>query len=307
MKNTYAIGIDVGGTSLKYGLADKNGRLHYSSLLSIAGASSEQEVIDSMISAVNDCVKNAGSKSVIKGIGIGFPGIVANNKVLGGADNLPGFTNVALDEIMLKATGLKTIADNDANMMAWGEVMYGAARGGTDVVFLTIGTGIGGSLVINGNLYGGYNNRGTELGHIVIKQNGRHCSCGGAGCLEAYASVSALVHDYMALKPDAGLADGKLITDLYLAGDKQAVQVMKNHFTYMAAGVVSFINVFSPQKVVLGGGITEAGDFYIDQIKERVAKTVMPETAKYTLLVAAGLGNKAGLLGCTGRVFSQLK
>lgn len=307
MSSNYAIGIDVGGTSIKYGLADKSGRLLYSSALPADAVSSELDVIRLIARAVSECVEHAGGKQAVTGIGIGFPGIVENNEVHGGADNLPGFDHVALGDVVSAATGLPVVADNDANMMARGELMYGAALGCTDAVFLTVGTGIGGSLAINGELYGGYRNHGTELGHIIIKHHGRRCTCGGSGCLEAYASVSALIRDYTRLRPAAGNADGKYIISRYLAGEDDALQVMQKHFEYMASGVISFINIFSPQKIVLGGGITEAGGFYAGRIKENVLKTVMPATAMNTVLVRAALGNNAGILGSAGSVFSKLQ
>ncbi len=306
MSSKYAIGIDVGGTSVKYGLADESGELLYSSALPAAAVSSELDMIRLISRAVSHCIDYAGRKQAVSGIGIGFPGIVENNEVHGGADNLPGFEQFALGEVVSAATGLPVVADNDANMMARGELMYGAAHGCTDAVFLTVGTGIGGSLVINGELYGGYRSRGTELGHIVIRHHGRRCTCGGSGCLEAYASVSALVRDYTGHRQAAGSVDGKYIISRYLAGETYAQQIMQKHFEYMASGVISFINIFSPQKIVLGGGITEAGDFYAGKIKENVLKTVMPATVVNTVLVRAALGNNAGVLGAAGSVFAKL-
>ncbi|TZF86105.1 ROK family protein (plasmid) [Pedobacter sp. BS3] len=306
MKDSYAIGIDVGGTAIKYGLADKKGTMVYSSLLPLGKITSEKEVIALIISAAQECIQKVGHKSGIKGIGIGFPGIVENGVVIGGADNLPGFTNIALSQMIQQTTGLNTLIDNDANMMAWGEVMYGAAQNCTDVVFLTVGTGIGGSLVINGSLYGGYKNRGTELGHIIIEHDGLPCSCGGRGCLEAYASVNALITDYAErIAAEVNAINGKLITERYLAGDVTATAAMNRHFDYMASGVASLVNIFSPQKVVVGGGITEAGNFYIEEIGKRVLQKAMKDAVANTQLVAATLGNKAGILGCTGNVFSR--
>nr|WP_121271865.1 ROK family protein [Pedobacter schmidteae] len=304
MTQSYAIGIDVGGSSLKCGLVNNKGEVIYSFLFPLNNVITEGEVIALINAAIRKCIEHAPQK--VMGIGIGFPGIVDQNVVIGGADNLPGFENLDLGKIIATSTSLNVVIDNDANMMGWGELVYGAAGDCTDVVFITIGTGIGGGLIIDGKLYGGYKNRGTELGHITIQHGGTPCACGASGCLEAYASVSALIGDYASLHgTDTEGITGKLIVDNYLANEPQAIQAMQKHFDYLATGIASLVNIFSPQKVVLGGGISEAGNFYINEIKTRVMEKAMPGTVQHTRIVAAKLGNQAGLLGCAARVFSK--
>jgi len=304
LAQSYAIGIDVGGSSLKCGLADNTGKVIYSFLFPLNNILTEGEVIALIHAAIRKCIAQAPEK--VTGIGIGFPGIVDQNIVIGGADNLPGFENLDLGKIISGSTSLNVVIDNDANMMGWGELIYGAAVNCTDVVFITVGTGIGGGLIVDGKLYGGYKNRGTELGHITVKHNGIKCSCGASGCFEAYASVTALIQEYAGLHgADIEGITGKMIVDNYIAKEPKAIQAMLNHFDYMATGIASLVNIFSPQKVVLGGGISEAGQFYIDEISSRVMKKAMPGTVQYTDIVAAKLGNQAGLLGCAARVFSK--
>jgi glucokinase len=303
-QSSYAIGIDVGGTSLKCGLVNQDGKISYSFLFPLINVTTEGEVIALINAAIRKCAEQAQGNVI--GVGIGFPGIIENNIVIGGADNLPGFENLELGKIIAESTNLNVVIDNDANMMGWGEFSYGAAKHCTDVVFITIGTGIGGSLIINGALYGGYRNHGTELGHIIIQQGGTACSCGASGCFEAYASVSALISDYAAQKevnPES--INGRLIVSAYQAGEKEAMEAMHKHFDHLATGIASFVNVFSPQKVVLGGGITESGTFYVEEISKRVQRLAMPAAGKYTTVTGARLGNQAGLLGCGGRVFSM--
>ncbi|SMD03332.1 ROK family protein [Pedobacter nyackensis] len=304
MTQSYAIGIDVGGSSLKCGLVSNTGEVIYSFLFPLNNILTEGEVIALINAAIRKCVEHAPEKVI--GVGIGFPGIVDQNVVIGGADNLPGFENLDLGKIIETSTSLKVVIDNDANMMGWGELIYGAAADCTDVVFITVGTGIGGGLIIDGKLYGGYKNRGTELGHITILHGGIKCSCGSSGCFEAYASVTALINDYALLHGTGpeGIT-GKMIVENYLAKEQKAISAMENHFDYMATGIASYVNVFSPQKIVLGGGISESGKFYIEEIRSRVMERAMPGTAQYTHIVAAKLGNQAGLLGCAARVFSK--
>jgi glucokinase len=304
LEQAYAIGIDVGGSSLKCGLVNSLGKVIYSFLFPLNNILTEGEVIALINAAIRKCIAQAPGK--VAGIGIGFPGIVDQNIVIGGADNLPGFQNLDLGKIISGSTSLNVVIDNDANMMGWGELIYGAAANCSDVVFITVGTGIGGGLIINGKLYGGYKNRGTELGHITIKHGGLKCSCGSSGCFEAYASVNAMINNYASLHGvgTEGIT-GKMIVDNYLANEPKAIETMLNHFNYMATGIASLVNVFSPQKVVLGGGISEAGQFYIDEISKRVMKRAMPGTVQHTQIVAAKLGNQAGLLGCAASVFSK--
>lgn len=304
MTKSYAIGIDVGGSSLKCGLINNDGEVIYSFLFPVNNASTEGEVVALINAAIRKCVEHSPAQVI--GVGIGFPGIVEDNVVIGGADNLPGFEDLDLGKLIAGSTSLNVVIDNDANMMGWGELIYGSARHCTDVVFITVGTGIGGGLIIDGKLYGGYKNRGTELGHITIQHGGTKCSCGSYGCFEAYASVAALINDYAVLHgtDHAGIT-GKMIVENYHANEIQAMKAMEKHFDYMATGIASFINVFSPQKVVIGGGISESGDFYIQEIKRRVVEIAMSGTIQHTRIVAAKLGNRAGLLGCAARVFSK--
>jgi glucokinase len=303
LKRSYAIGIDIGGSSLKCGLVDDSGKLLYTFLFPIDQTSTQGEIIALIIAAVRKCAAQAPDK--VAGVGIGFPGIIDNNTVIGGADNLPDFIGVELGNIITASTHLNVTLDNDVNMMGMGEQLYGAAVGCTDVVFLTVGTGIGGSLMINGQPYSGYKNRGAEMGHIPINHDGKRCACGALGCLEAYASVKALVSRYIELHGTDYNDEftGKLIVKNYLAAEPLAVTAMHEHFDYLSSGIAGFVNIFSPQKVVIGGVISEAGNFYIKEIESRVRQKTIPASSKHMHVVAAKLGNQAGLLGCAAKAF----
>ncbi|WP_316823841.1 ROK family protein [Pedobacter miscanthi] len=308
MYQSYAIGIDVGGSSLKCGVVNHHGEILYSTIISLKNAKTQGAIIALIVEAIQTCAKKF--KNPILGVGIGFPGIIYNNKIIAGADNLPGFKQLALGEILQDVTRYNIVMDNDANLMGLGEMTYGAAKDCSDVVFLTVGTGIGGAVMIDSKLYGGFRNRGTELGHIVVQHNGIACACGGKGCLEAYASVTALLNHYQFIHPalsEMENIDGKYIVEKYLAGEEYAVKAMELHFDYLATGIISFINIFSPQKIVIGGGISEAGAFYSREIERRIKTLAVPITSTDSLVVSAKLGNKAGLLGCAAHVFQKFK
>ncbi|MNK62961.1 Glucokinase [compost metagenome] len=308
MDQSYAIGIDVGGSSLKCGVVNQQGEILYSTLISLKKAKTQGAIIALIVEAIQTCA--AKVKHPILGVGIGFPGTIYNNKIIAGADNLPGFKQLALGEILQDVTRYNIIMDNDANLMGLGEMSYGAAKDCSDVVFLTVGTGIGGAVMIDNKLYGGFRNRGTELGHIIVQHNGLACACGAKGCLEAYASVTALLKHYQFIHPgipETDEVDGRYIIEKYLAGEEYAVKAMELHFDYLATGITSFINIFSPEKIVIGGGISEAGAFYTREIERRIKTLAVPVASVNALVVPAKLGNKAGLLGCAANVFQKFK
>lgn len=294
------IALDVGGTAIKFGIIDEKGKLVFEGQTPTMPESAES-VLNNLAKAVKTCFTEAKAKNIeIAAIGIGTPGIVdpTFRIVLGGADNIEGWSNIRLSDELEGEFHIPVFVNNDANMMGLGEQWQGAARDSSDVVFLTIGTGVGGAVIIDGKLYGGYANRGTELGHIPLIMDGKACSCGSIGCFEAYASTSALVEEYCQLTgSEPSETNGIVIVEEFLKGNKQAVTAMNHHFQYIGRGVAGLVNIFSPQKVIIGGGISEAGAFYIKNITREFKKYVMPDCAVNTEICSAKLGNKAGLFG----------
>lgn len=312
----YAIGIDVGGTYIKYALVCKETSefLFHGKLPSFADKTA-QDVMTQILEACSECQKYAEEHQLkISGIGIGTPGLVdeAAGIVLGGADNIKGWIDIHLKEYIEEHTNFPVVVGNDATLMAKGEVVYGAAKGLTDVVFITVGTGIGGALLINGAMYGGYRNRGTELGHIPLMLGGKPCTCGAEGCLEVYASTSALIDIYKDNLDKysvtvEGEITGEHIVNQYLEGDDIAKETMHEHWYYLGRGIAAFVNIFSPQAVVVGGGIAESGDFYIKELSDYVNDFAMPDCRENTKIVRAALGNKAACLGAVATLFEYLE
>ena len=375
----YAIGIDLGGTSIKYALVDKAGNSFFEGKLPSFASVSAAKVIEQLIKAVmllkdeaakqnwtvlgiglgtpgivdetnrivlggaeniigwenidvaslleeqmklpvvvgNDAnlmglgLKDEAAKQnwTVLGIGLGTPGIVdeTNRIVLGGAENIIGWENIDVASLLEEQMKLPVVVGNDANLMGLGEAKYGAGRGCTHVVFLTVGTGIGGAVIIDGKLFNGYANRGTELGHVPLIANGERCACGAIGCLEHYASTSALVRHFSTLAKERNLSfdmeiNGELIVRLYHENFPMAVECMSEHFYYLGRGIAGFVNIFSPQRIVLGGGVTESGIFYLEKIREVVREHVIADCALNTEIVAASLGNKAGFIGAASLI-----
>ena len=306
----YAIGIDLGGTSIKYALVDKAGNSFFEGKLPSFASVSAAKVMEQLIKAAT-LLKDEAAKQDwnVLGIGLGTPGIVdeTNRIVLGGAENIIGWENIDVASLMEKQMSLPVVVGNDANLMGLGETKYGAGRGCTHVVFLTVGTGIGGAVIIDGKLFNGYANRGTELGHVPLIANGEHCACGAVGCLEYYASTSALTRRFSILAKEQNLSfdteiNGDLIVRLYHEDFPLAVECMNEHFYYLGRGIAGFVNIFSPQRIVIGGGVAESGSFYLEKIRAVFKKHVIADCALNTKIVAAELGNKAGLIGAASLI-----
>ena len=306
----YAIGIDLGGTSIKYALVDKAGNSFFEGKLPSFASVSAAKVMEQLIKAAT-LLKDEAAKQDwnVLGIGLGTPGIVdeTNRIVLGGAENIIGWENIDVASLMEKQMSLPVVVGNDANLMGLGETKYGAGRGCTHVVFLTVGTGIGGAVIIDGKLFNGYANRGTELGHVPLIANGEHCACGAVGCLEYYASTSALTRRFSILAKEQNLSfdteiNGELIVRLYHEDFPLAVECMNEHFYYLGRGIAGFVNIFSPQRIVIGGGVAESGSFYLEKIRAVFKKHVIADCALNTKIVVAELGNKAGLIGAASLI-----
>ena len=301
----YAIGIDLGGTSIKYALVNQAGDLLLEGRLPSLAHVSAEKVIEQLTKAAT-LLKDEAIKQKLKvrGIGLGTPGIVdeSNRIVLGGAENIVGWENIDVASLLEEQMSLPVKVGNDAGMMGWGEMKFGSGKGYTHVVFLTVGTGIGGSVFIDGKPFNGYANRGMELGHVPLIVNGERCACGAVGCLEHYASTSALVRRFSALAQERHQSfdaeiNGELIVRLYQEKFPTAVECMNEHFYYLGRGIAGFVNLFSPQRIVIGGGIAEAGTFYIENIRKVVRQHVIADCALNTEIVVASLGNRAGLVG----------
>lgn len=307
-----AIGIDLGGTSIKYALVSETGDVRFEGKLPSRANESSAHVMEQLMRAVDivsTTARNEGLDKDIIGIGLGTPGIVdpEGRIVWGGAENIKGWEQIDIATPLEAHAGLPVRAGNDANLMGLGEARYGAGRGCTDVVFLTVGTGIGGAVIIGGQLFSGYGGRGTELGHTPLMAHGERCNCGAIGCLEHYASTSALVRQFREKAEQQGLVfpqdiDGEFIVQLYREHDPLAVKCMEDHFYYLGRGIAGFVNIFSPQRVVVGGGICEAGDFYIDGLRKIVEENAIRDCAIHTEIVRARLGNRAGLIGAAAQI-----
>lgn len=296
MRNRIGIGIDLGGTAIKYGLVDIEGKVYWNSKKPSNAKSSSKEVLKNILNAGEECVeiaKNLGFN--IESVGIGTPGLIKNcDIVLGVTKNIKGWKGTAIASFISKQLKLETYVGNDADMMGLGEYKFSEGANKDVVVFITLGTGIGGAIFIDGKLFQGQFGLGGELGTFPLVVNDK------VFAWEDIASTSALIRMYKEsqniVEADISI-DGKYIITKYLEGESEAVKVLGKSTDYIAMGIAGFVNIFNPKKVVIGGGISEAGEFYFDIINHKVQKYVMKECFENVKIVKAELGNKAGFIG----------
>jgi glucokinase len=229
-----------------------------------------------------------------------------SGKVVGASPNIPGWTGVSLKQIF-RGFRLPVYADNDANLMALAESRVGAARGYDGAICLTIGTGIGGGLILHGQVYRGADSSAGELGHTCIAYDGRLCRCGAKGCLEAYASVPALLNhtrsllessdNHCSLRENLSSLNPTLIFQAAEAGDRLAVQILEQEITYLSAGLASVVNLLNPEVIVVGGGFVEAGTSFLHLLEKSIKERAFPSAVKGLKVVRAKLGNDAGFIG----------
>jgi glucokinase len=308
---TYAVGIDFSKTGIKYALVDSSGTVRFEGELPSLGNVSAAVIIGQLTKATSLVVEEARRlKLTLQGIGITTAGNVdpAGRTILGSSEKGASHSNIKLADCLEEVSGLPVKVGNAANLIGLGEAKYGAGKGCTDVICLTVTTRIGGAAIIGGNLFCGYANKGAEFGHVPLLADGEQCSCGASGCLDHYASVAALVRQFRSRVEELGATfveeiNGQLIIRLYNDGFRPAVKSMEKHFYYLGRGIAGFINVFSPQRVIIGGDLADAGDFYLNGIKEVVKEQTIPACASGTKIVRAELGERAGCIGAASLLF----
>lgn len=309
------IGIDIGGMSVKYGLVDENNQIVGRYTLTTDTEIKAEEFIDLMAKGVDSLLKEGGIKAEqIQGMGIGCPGIINSKTGTVVYSNNIGWRDVAMEQQLKNHFSWNIAMANDADTAGLGEVCAGAGKGIDNAVLLTLGTGVGSSVIINKKIFSGPLNGGCELGHISIDPKGRLCTCGHRGCLEAYASASALMiagKELVEQNPNsalAKLADGKEVTakmifDCSETGDAATEQVVTDYMDSLALGISNVINIFRPQLVILGGGVANR--------KEKLTKPLTPLVNDLVFggvdgeippIVTSILGNDAGIVGAANLV-----
>lgn len=307
----YYIGIDLGGTNIVAGVVDEEYNIVAKASTKTNCPRPAKEIADDMAKMALQATKNANlTIDQIEWIGIGTPGIAnSSTGIVERASNL-GLKNTPLVKYIQENIDKPVFIENDANAAAYGEYIAGAAKGAKNAVCITLGTGVGGGIIIDGKIYSGSNFAGAEIGHTVVQVDGAQCSCGRKGCFEAYSSATGLIRmtkEAMAECPDSimnqmaeekGKVTARTSFDAMRAGDNPAKVVVDKYIKYLAAGITNTINIFQPDVLCIGGGVCNEGDPLLLPVKELVKQEVFTrDSEKNTEIVIAELGNDAGIIG----------
>lgn len=311
-----AIGIDIGGTSIKGAAVDSNGRVYEKFSMPFIKGEPGELTIRKLAEIVKEYISAQSLEKKIIGIGIGSPGTLdIKNGIVNYANNL-GWNELHVAEIMHETLPYPIRLTNDANAASLGEAKFGAGKAYETIIMLTLGTGVGGGIIINGKLFEGNEGKGGELGHTVIVADGEPCTCGRKGCLEAYASATALIREtkkamqankrsmMWKICPDIDMVGGKVSFEAAKNGDEAAIKVINNYVKYLGEGILNFCNIFRPNVIVLSGGVANAGPFLFDKVNEYIKeRNYGYKSTPEVKVVPAELGYDSGKIGAAALFF----
>ena len=306
------IGVDLGGTNIAAGIVREDGTIRRQGSVP-TGEGGGAAIAGKIAALVSQLIAEEGMElREIAAIGVGVPGTAnQENGLVEYANNLGMEDEPFLEQLQPYVPETRLAFENDANAAAYAEYLFGAGKGAASMLMITLGTGIGGGMVFGGDLYEGVNYAAGEFGHVTIRYDGLPCNCGRRGCFERYASATALVEqtrEAMRLHRESRLwelcggdidaVDGKILFDAVRAGDETAQKVLETFTGYLGVGMVDLINIFQPEVVCVGGGISRAGELLLAPVRKRVAVESYARTSrKQPRIVAASLGNEAGIIG----------
>ena len=302
----YGFGVDIGGTTCKIGLFETSGKMLDKWEIPTNKADNGGHILDDVAASIDEKMKSASiAKEDVEGIGVGVPGPVLEDGSVSVCVNL-GWGQVQVADELSSKTGLPVKVGNDANVAALGEMWQGGGKGYTGVVMVTLGTGVGGGIIIGGRIYDGMRGAGAELGHTLLVMDGEPCTCGRRGCWEAYSSATALIRQACqaaARHPDSLLArladvNGKTVFDAADRGDETARAVVDRYCDYLGAGLVNIVNALAPEVILIGGGISRQGERLLAPVRRYVERNCFGgKDGAVPVIAPAKLGNEAGIIG----------
>ncbi len=287
------IGLDIGGSKINGVLLDQNQEVINKSRIKITSSESSSKVL----AQVFDCIQELlPEKNLVQGIGLGVPGPIdlKNQQVLN-PPNLAALKNSHLSREVENKFKIKTVLDNDTSCFSLAESVLGAGKGKKVVIGVTLGTGVGGGIVINNKIFQGSNDSAGEIGHMIIEKGGRQCSCGNKGCLESYLSASGIFKT--AKEQELKVKNSKQVWELAKKGNKKAIKVYNLTGEYLGIGLANLVNVINPDIIIIGGGISEVGEFLFESARAIMSKNILSPLAKHTEVVKSQLGDDAGAIG----------
>ena len=315
MKN-YVIGVDLGGTKISTALSTFEGNIISQTVVPTNASEGELPVLNRIISSINEVINGANiTINEVEAIGIGSPGpLDAKKGLIITTPNLP-FKNYNLVQPIKERFNVPVYLDNDANVAAIGEFMFGAGKGKENIVFFTVSTGVGGGAVLNGQAYRGNTSNALEIGHMTVAPDGPRCGCGKVGCLEAVASGTAIGkrgQEAVQTNVETSLKKYDKITSYEVFveaknGDAVAKEIVDKAMNYLGIGVANAISIFDPEMVIIGGGVSKVGDILFDTVKSVVKTRCFKAMSESCEIVPAGLGTDAGVMGAVALAILETK
>ena len=309
----YALGIDLGGTTIKFGLVNDSGKIKKKFSLDTYASDGPEAVIAQIKKGIAQLIN---SKQNVLGIGIGTPGLVIKKKgTVENPPNFPGWESIPLGSLLKEECGKKVYVENDANAAAIGEMIFGAGKKYDNFVMITLGTGVGGGIIINRKIYKGESGGAGEIGHISINEKGRLCKCGSRGCIETYAGNNYLIDQvkkelprYKESKLHQLIGEGntltpKLIHKAYLLNDSYAEMIITDLGQKIGAALASLVNIVDIANILIGGGVAGFGNILLDTIETTIKERVMKPIRPRIIVKPAKLKNEAGIKGASALVF----
>jgi len=307
----FYIGVDIGGTEVKTALVDENDKAIFAKNIPTESEKGYKYTINMIAKQVNELLElNKLSISSINSIGIGIPGLTDGKSKVYKAPNISWIDIDISKEMDRHFPNTKVYIANDACVAALAEHHFGAIKGARNAVMITLGTGVGGGVIINEKLYTGNSGIASEIGHLIVGENFYNCNCGNNGCLETYCSATAIIKHAQRLfvdSPCSKIIDmtdsrpekitAKIIFDAYKENDLMAKIIVKRFVTYLSIGIINLINVYDPEVFILGGGVSKAYDLFIDELEKEVNDRLSFKNAPRGKIVRAKLGNDAGAIG----------
>lgn len=307
----YFIGIDLGGTKISAALLDEQARILARDYRPTLATEGREAVMARLEEAARAVMANLHPPEQVTAIGIGAPGPLDTRAgVLTAPPNLPGWRNVPLKAILEGRLGIPAYLENDANAAALAEYHFGAGRGTRNMIYVTVSTGIGGGLILNGALYGGSDGAAGEVGHVTILPNGPLCGCGNRGHLEALSSGTAIAREGRELLQkgvpsliakltggDLNAVSAKIVAQAAERGDSEAQRIIAQAMEYLGIGMANLANIFNPDAIVIGGGLTKMGERLFAPVRQAVRRLAFPVVAETVQIVPAALGDDVGVIG----------
>jgi glucokinase len=309
----YAAGVDFGGTFAKVGLIGRDGSILAKDALPVDPGAGFEEILQPVARRIASFRSQRSDKDRLVVIGVGMPGFIERHggKVVGGCENIPGLRGKSAQAFLESSLSVPAFSENDATCAAAGELAFGAGRKLSSFLLMTIGTAIGGGLVLGGRVYRGSRGFAGEVGHLCVVADGVLCNCGSRGCFEQYASGTALVRTYREKLRKRGCDDAaataKTIVDKARSGDEPARETIDEGARYIAQALGSILNLLDLEACLIGGGVAEAGDVLLEPVRRRLADYCWPEIAAGVQILRAELGNDAGIQGAAAQALERLE